>query len=99
MYITSAFMSDRLYELSEEASVAGRRSRSLREGRKEGEPRFNRYWSKYVRRSPAFRTEEKSDSTGGIGPISGMESNLTLRRFGSGSMMVGGNAERMTLRS
>ena len=98
MYITSAFMSERLY-LSEEASVTGSRIRSLSDGRKEGEPRFNRYWSRYVRRSPVLRTEEKSDSTGGIGPISGMVSNFTLRRLGSGNMIVGGNAERMTLRS
>jgi hypothetical protein len=51
-------------------------------------------------RSPLFKLDAKSGTNGGIGPIiSGIASNVTLRRLGLGRTIAGGKALRMILQS
>ena len=42
---------------------------------------------------------EEKERTGGMGPISVIDSNLTSRRWGSGSITEGGNALSTMLRN
>lgn len=70
MYMTRAFIKGRLYA-SDPSSVCVVRSRRFL--RVAGNDKFDlprRYWSRYTRRSPGLRLEEKSDRMGGIVPTS-----------------------------
>lgn len=80
MYITKELIRGRLYVSTEVSVAPGSLRRPLSEGRNEGDPRLRRYWSNVALRSQVFSTDVKSDKIGGIGPISGIESKVMLRR-------------------
>ena len=86
MYMTIAFISDRLY-VSDPSSTGVVRSRRFFSVAGKGEldlPR--RYWSRDIRRSPGLRMEEKSDRMGGMMPTS-KAGSLVKVRWGSGRVV------------
>ena len=84
--MTRAFVNDRLYasDPSSTGVVNSRRFLSVM-----GKDEFDlprRYWSRYTRRSPSLRLEEKSDRMGGMVPTS-KRGSLVKTRWGSGRVI------------
>lgn len=86
MYMTRAFINDMLYASAPSSAGLVRRRRFLSVKGKDEFDLPRRYWSRYTRRSPGLRLEEKSDRMGGIVPIS-MTGSLAGVRWGSGRVM------------
>jgi len=86
MYITRAFISDRLYVSDPSSTGVVRSRRFLSVEGKDGFDLPTRNWSRYVRRSPGLRMEEKSDRMGGMVATS-KPGSLVKVRWGSGRVV------------
>ena len=86
MYITRAFINDRLYASDPSSTAVVNSRRFLSVVGNDGFDLPRRYWSRYSRRSPSFRLEEKSDRMGGMVPTS-KTGSLPKTRWGSGRVI------------
>ena len=86
MYMIRAFVNDRLYVSDPSSTGVARSRRFLSVAGKDKLDLPRRYWSRYVRRSPDLRMEEKSDRMGGIMPTS-KAGSLVVVRWGSGRVV------------
>jgi len=86
MYMTRAFINDRLYVSDPSSTGVDRSKRFLSVAGKDELDLPRRYWSRYVRSSPGLRMEEKSDRMGGMTPTS-KTGSLAEMRWGSGRVV------------
>ena len=87
MYMTKAFVNDRLYVSDPSSTGVVRSKQFLSVVGKVGFDLPRRYWSRYIRRSPALRMAEKSDRMGGMVPTSKTGSLVVKVRWGSGRVV------------
>jgi len=87
MYMTKAFVNDKLYVSDPSSTGVVRIRRFLSVVGKDVFDLPRRHWSRYTRRSPDFRMDEKSDRMGGIVPTSKAGSLVVKVRWGSGRVV------------